>query len=326
MLRRFADSSVPRTISDTRRVDLAADRSGLPPSLVDAIEREGGLWWAGDAYTTAEAVVAAVREREIAALRLDFRDLSFLRSIPNIRYLHVRTDGRPLLDPIADLQELRALIIETSGVRGSLDPLAFQNIHWLRTGLGGKGAETFRTSIGHGHPTLEWLSVTETKAKRAVDLSQGFPSLRTLKIHFADYLRDLGPLAATTPTLEKVALNLTGIRSIDGLSGLRELRTLEIVGGRISDLSVLASLPSVEFLRLEARDVTSLEPLRGHPALRMLLLNVADDTDVSVLNSLPRLEAVTTGGAFKAETKLPDQNALPIDHPLRREWQQAMRE
>src|SRR3954453_17231841 len=64
---------------ELERVDFAKERGpGLPPTLVDAIESEGGLWYAGDYYTDAASVIAGAREVEAVALRLDFRDLSLL--------------------------------------------------------------------------------------------------------------------------------------------------------------------------------------------------------------------------------------------------------
>jgi len=59
---------------ELERVDFGTDaRPGLPPSLVDAIEADGGLWYASDSYTDAGAVVARAREVNALALRLDFR-------------------------------------------------------------------------------------------------------------------------------------------------------------------------------------------------------------------------------------------------------------
>src|SRR5688500_8227780 len=92
------------------QVDLTRDTAGLPPSLIAAIEADGGLWWAGDAYTTADEVVETAHRVGARALRLDFRDLTLLERLPNVRYLHLRSDGRPRVDAVAALPELKALI------------------------------------------------------------------------------------------------------------------------------------------------------------------------------------------------------------------------
>ena len=66
------------------------------PTLVAELKACGGLWYAGDAYTSAARVVEQVRDRGIRALRLDFRDLSLLHDLPDLLHLEVASDGRPL--------------------------------------------------------------------------------------------------------------------------------------------------------------------------------------------------------------------------------------
>ena len=170
------------------------------------------------------------------------------------------------------------------------------------------------------------MSLSEVKTRRAVDLSGGFPLLRVLRIHFADYLRELGALAAVNPNLETVSLSLTAIRSLDGLAGLNKLRTLELFGGRVSDLTPLVGIQSLRYLRLESPDVESLEPLRGHSTLRMLVLNIGDRVDLTVLDSLPELVAVGRRGSYQPELRWPDIFDLPAENPLRTEWFNALRE
>lgn len=308
------------------RVDLTRDTAGPPPSLTEAIEADGGLWSAGDAYTTADEVVATARRVGAVALRLDFRDLKLLEALPDVRYLHIRSDGRPRLDAVAALPRLRALIIETSGLRGELDPLGFPDLRWLRIGLGGKGGAAILPAIERGHAQLEWLALREVKARVATDLCAGFPALRVLRIGFADYLRELGHLAEVTPKLEKLALNLTQIRLLDGLAGLRRLETLELFGGRVMDLAPLHPLGSLRYARLELPDVKSIEPLRDHPSLRMVALTMAGEPDLSVLASIPGLVAVRRGARFEQPVPWPDLGELPAHDPFRVEWSHAMRE
>ena len=113
-------------------------------------------------------------------------------------------------------------------MRGELDPVGFPNLHWLGIGLGGKGGPAVLPAIERGHPCLEWLSLREVKARVVTDLSAGFPKLRVLRIGLADHLRELGGLAAVIPNLEKLALEFTQIRTLDGLVGLHRLETLEL--------------------------------------------------------------------------------------------------
>ena len=307
------------------RVDLTREKN-LPPSLVAAIEADGGLWSAGDAYTTADEVIQAAGRVGALALRLDFRDLSLVESMPRLRYLHVRSDGRPSLDPVGGLRQLQALIISTGGLRGALDPLGFSDLRWLRIGLGGKGGARALPAIQRGHPGLEWLSLREVKVRTATELCAGFPRLRALRIGFADYLRELGNLAATTPNLEKLALHLTQIQSLEGVRGLQGLRTLEVFGGRVRDLAPVGSLTGLRYAFLGVPDVESIEPLRHHPSLRMVGLTMAATPDLSVLASIPGLAAVKRGKNFEQPLPWPDLDSLPADHPLRVAWSLAIEE
>jgi hypothetical protein len=309
------------------QVDVAAgDTGGLPPSLLDAIEAEGGLWYASDYYTKPADIVIKAREVGAVALRLDVRNLSFLEELPGIRYLHLRSDGSPPLDPVASLPGLRALILETRAQRGTLDLAAFKDLRWLRLGLGGKGGAAMLPAITTGLPGLEWLAVSETKVKTAGELVGSFPALRALSIGFADFLRQLGPLASSSPSLTTLTLFMTGIRTLEGIHGLTRLRTLNIFAGYVVDLGPLRSLEHLRYARLLLPRVPSIEPLRGHPSLRMLELGMAAEPEREILDSIPGLVAISRGKNFKQAVPWPDLLAIEKGDPLRQEWFRAMRE
>jgi len=316
---------VPRR--ELERVDLAKDsRPGLPPSLIDAIEADGGLWYAGDYYTDAASVVARAREVNALALRLDFRDLSLLEKLPKVRYLHLRSDGRPPLEPLAGLKKLRALILGVSALRGELDLAAFPQLRWLYGSLGGKGGEALRESLSRGHPRLEHLSLTEVRARTLDELLHGFPRLRHLRVHFADHLRTLGDLGPVARTLRGLDLDfLVGFRSLDGIEVLKRLEMFRIHGGKATDLTPLAALPSLRYAELDTGPgVASLEPLRDHPKLRMLALSLVQDGDLSPLATMPELVAVGRGPRLVGEPPFPDLVELPRDHPFRQEFRRAV--
>jgi hypothetical protein len=248
-----------------------------------------------------------------------------LADLPELRYLHVRTDGRPALDPIAGLGDLRALILATGALRGSLDPLAFAELRWLRLGLGGKGGAAALPAIERGHPRLQWLAISETRARSALELVGNFPALTHLSIWFADYLRELGNLAAATPGLEALRLQLTQVRSLSGIEALPSLEVLDIMGGRVSDLGPLAGAGGLRYARVLTPRVISIDPLRGHQALRMLELKIDCQPDTSVLDTIPGLVAVGRGKDFEGPIAQADLFELPRDNPLRVEWGEAMR-
>lgn len=317
MTRRPADREL-------RRVDLASESGGLPISLMEAIKAEGGLWDAGDPSTDPTAIVEHARRVGAVALRLDARNLSFLEGFPGVRYLHLRSDGRPKLDPIAQLRDLRGLILEPSALRGELDPLAFPNLGWLRVGLGGKGGARILPSILRGHPQMAWLSVSEVGARSVAELVGGFPNLRQLSIHFADSLRTLGDLAGATPKLAVLRLQLTGIASLDGLEANEQLEVLDVVGGRVSDLGPVGRSPTIRYARLLTPRASSIEPLAGHQGLRMLELSLSGQPSTGILDTIPGLVAVGRGAQFAGPITQADLFELPRNHPLRVEWGQAM--
>jgi len=311
---------------DLRRLEFGdGETIGLPVSLLEEIEANGGLWWAGDYYTDPDDIVAQARQVGAVALRLDVRDLGLLAWLPDVRYLHLRSDGRPILDPIASLRGLRALIIDTGALRGSLDPLAFPDLRWLRLGLGGKGGAAMLPFMAAGHPGLEWLSLAEVKARSVTELVTGFPALETLHVNYADHLRALGPLADATPRLRGLGLLLTQLRSLDGIARLEALESISLFGGRVSDLAPLRDLARLRCARLLLADVTSIEPLRGHPTLRLLELSIGAEPDGTVLESMPGLMAVGRGKRFEQVVRWPDLFGLADDDPLKVEWARAMR-
>ncbi len=300
------------------------DPSRLPPRLAGELEPAGGLWWASDDDTRPDEVVTHVRVTGARALRLDFRDLSLLDELPDLEYLLLRSDGIPDVTPIARLPRLRGLLIDTRGMRGSLDPLAFPELRWLRIGLGGKLGPATAEAIERGHPDLEWLDLTETRVRTVTDLCSRFPSLRVLRIAHADHMRHLGRLVEVMPRLEKLRLSLAPIESLDGLAGASALTTLDLMGGRVTDLEPLRAVPTLRYAQLMQPRLESIEPLRGHPGIRMLSLVMAREPDPDVLGSLPGLVGVVHGRGFAREVRWPDLIRLGAGHPLREEWFGAM--
>jgi len=308
------------------RVDLPKEpANGLPPSLVEAIEADGGLWYAGDYYTDAASVVARAREVNARALRLDFRDLSLLEELPKVRYLHLRSDGRPSLEPVTRLAGLRALMLGVSALRGVLEVRGFPQLRWLSAPLGGRGGQEFQESLAGGHPRLEHLHLSRAPARTLADLVGAFPRLRYLRVYSSENLRALGDLRPLARTLRGLELFLTGIRSLEGIEVLSKLQAFVMYGGTVTDLQPLAALRSLRYAELESGPgVASLAPLRDHPRLRMLALGPVQDGDLSPLATMPELVAVGRGSRLVGEPPWPDLAGLPRDHPLRREFARAV--
>jgi hypothetical protein len=130
----------------TKGVVRAGDTGGLPPSMLDAIADAGGLWYAGDYYVKPAVIVRTAREAGVRALRVDARDLSWLGELPELEFLHVRTDGRPPLGPIGTLGGLRGLTIEVGALREAVDLRAQPHLRWLKMPLSGKGGAAARVA------------------------------------------------------------------------------------------------------------------------------------------------------------------------------------
>jgi hypothetical protein len=309
------------------RVDVAGgDTGGLPLPLLEAIEAEGGLWWASDYYTKPADVVARARDVGAVALRLDMRDLSLLEQLPAVRYLHLRSDGgRPPLAPIASLRHLRALILEVKALTGTVDLAAHPDLRWLRISLGGKGGAAMLPAMATGHQTLEWLAVAETRARTVAEVAAPFPGLRTLRVVNADHIRALGPLADAAPRLRRLEVSVVGLRTIAGIEGAPELETLALESSPLTDLEPLRALRRLRYVRLFAPRAESIESLRGHPAIRMLELILAGEPDRSVLDSMPGLVAIGRGRRFEAPAPWPDVYKLQHDDPLWQEWSRMRR-
>src|SRR5687767_5763201 len=137
------------------------DTAGLEPSLLAAIEQAGGLWQAGDYYADPGTIVATAKANGVRALRLDARDLTPLTELPQVEFLHLRSDGRPMLDPVAALPNLRALVIEHGALRGNLQLDAHPKLEWLGLKLSGRGGRENLPTFRRGHRGVRHLRLSE---------------------------------------------------------------------------------------------------------------------------------------------------------------------
>ena len=93
-----------------------------------------------------------------------------LEELPKLSYLHLRSDGRPSLEPVTGLTALRALMLGVSALRGELDVRGFPQLRWFRASLGGKGGKALHESLGGGHPCLEYLTLTRVRRPLGVSM------------------------------------------------------------------------------------------------------------------------------------------------------------
>lgn len=267
----------------------AEGTGGLRSSLLEAMEAAGGLWQAADHYATPSAIVEAVRANDVRALRLDARDVSFLADL-DLEFLHLRSDGRPPLDPIRHLKGLRALIIEVGALRGEIDLAAHPRLEWLKLKLSGKGGAANVPRVLAGHPGLQHLQLGEVPFEDLSALAAAFPNLRSFGVWGADRMRCLGDLGSWT---ELVCLGATfaGFRSLDGIEILDGLEYAGFEFNQFSSTEPLAALTSLRYLSVIG-SVPPLKPLEGHTEIRIAQLSMPADEDLSVLRTWPALVAL----------------------------------
>ena len=232
-------------------------RRTLPADLVEEVEAGGGFWFGGSYYHSEQQVVEGAAEHGVRSLRLGFGDVAFLRDVADLRHLWLESDGVVDASTIRSLTGLRALLLDVRGLRGEVDPFAFEDLRWFRAGLGGKGGAMLMPAIERGHPRLTYLNVRETKARTVAELAAGFPALEELRISYADRLRSLGDLTPVAGSLKRLSLHMNQLRSLDGIEVLDRLEEIEIFAGPLADVSPLEALPA-----LRRTDLT-LAALRG---------------------------------------------------------------
>lgn len=221
------------------------------PSLAAEIRVSGGQWWGSDHHARPADVLAAIEGVGATALRLSLRDLAPLSEVAGLWHLEVESDGTPALGPVSSLTTLRSLHLSVRGIRGVVDPSALPRLRWLTTPLGGKGGAPVLEALRAGHPTIEHLSLRETKARSIGELVANLPALRSFSVAYADFIRSPGDLAPVADTLTELRMTMVlGLRSLDGIETAQRLERLHLSSSRITDLSPLAALPHLRHVDL----------------------------------------------------------------------------
>jgi hypothetical protein len=305
--------------------DLAAgvarttDGGGLAPALLDAIESAGGMWHAGDYYATPATIVSSARDKGVRALRVDARDLAFLRELPELEFLHIRSDGRPPLEPVVALPNLRALVIETGALRGKLDLSAHPGLEWLKVKVSGRGGTENLPVVLAGHPNVRDLRLSEVPFKDLTQLAAGFPAARYVRIFGGNRLRAVGDVSPWNDGLRGFGTVWAPLRTVEELASMRALQYLSLSFARLAMTSTLRSMEGLRYLSLLG-DIPSIKDLAGHPGLRIARLWKPADDDLDPLQTMPALAAVIGRPKDGRRTELPFLEELPPDHALRREW------
>ncbi len=87
----------------------------------------------------------------------------------------------------------------------------------------------------------------------------------------------------------RISANHRNIASIEGAQHLASLRTLELEGNQITDISSLSSISNLTFLSLGNNQITEIAPLSGLTSLITLSLSENQVADISPLSGLTSL-------------------------------------
>lgn len=296
---------------------------GLPPSMLEAIAGVGGLWAASDHHASPATIVASAQASDVRALQLDGRDLAFIEQLPQLEFLHLRSDGRPDVSPVGALGGLRGLVIDhDAGLRGTIDLRAHPRLEWLKLKLSGKGGVSNVPNVLAGHAGVRDLRLVEAPFADLADLAVAFPSVRCLRIFGANRMRAVGDIGPWSRSLESMSTVWAPFRTLDGLERLRRLSFLGVTFGRMRTLEPLAASASLRYLSLLGT-VPSLRELAGHPGIRIARLALPDDEDLEPISTWPSLVGLIGERWIAPGPGVPFLEGLAADHALVTEWRAA---
>ncbi len=142
-------------------------------------------------------------------------------------------------------------------------------------------------------PKLKDLDLSNTSV---VDLQPLSKSNRLQRLGlFNSLVTDLSPLSTVTQ-LEELRLGSSpGVASIDALSSLTKLKSLDLARTEISSIAALKTLVALEELDVSGTKVTDIGVVRSLSALKRLDISMTKVADLSPLRSAKNLTALDVG-------------------------------
>lgn len=239
---------------------------------------------------TQEIVEQKLEQCEKLELKLeDIYSLEDLRFLPGLKALIIEysewTDSRiEDFTPIADLPQLEYLYIKYPAQELDLSFLAQMD---TVTELFLVNDNLKDTSFLAEMPQLRCLSLYQTPVDDLAVL-ENMPELVELSLYGnreAEHIETVGKLLK----MQDLGLQDCGISDISFLSGLTELRGVNLNYNSVADLSPLAGLSKLERLGLAENEVSDLSPIAGLENLYDLALDGNGISDISALSGLSRL-------------------------------------
>lgn len=219
--------------------------------------------------------------------------LESLALFPNLKQLIVdidQWDDSVIADftPIAQLSQLEELYINYS--KDEQIDLSFLGEMRTVTGLFLTRCTITDFSFLEKMPQLQCLSLYETPIEDLAVLEE-LPELVELSLsgnENAKHIETVGTLSK----MQDLGIQYCGIEDIRFLSGLTELRGVNLNGNSITDITPLAGLNKLERLGLAENRVNDISVIGNLSNLFDLALDDNEIQDISVLMKLPKLNQV----------------------------------
>nr|WSX74948.1 NACHT domain-containing protein [Streptomyces sp. NBC_00899] len=246
-------------------------------------------------HMTDGAFLAPLRNLQNLLLdQVEFDDWSWLRPLEELRNLQVSGGRLHDLDALRHLGDLRTLRLNPSG--GLHDAAALTELRSLRR---------LNLTLAADRPSPVVLPDAADSRLREVTLN-GRPTLSdvrsvascgVLTLLSANKVDDLTSLTAVEPLHGIRRLTLENCRSltrIDSVSGMRDLRRLDLSGSAVQDLAPLTGLMHLEEVVLErCSALTNIAPLLSLPALRRVSFDgITDWLPLDVIDELKDARSV----------------------------------
>jgi len=188
-----------------------------------------------------------------------FSDISFLSSMPNIRYLNLGNTysldaditAKTDFSPISGCKSLEQLNIEGVGI---------SDISFLS-----------------GLSNLETLELKENRVSDITSL-KNLTKMRTIEMG-NNQISNISSLAGLE-NLYDINFNNNKISDISALAGKKELVYLKLAGNQIQDISLLADCPALSIIDFTKNKITDISALKGNNNLGYLYM--ADNRVVSL--------------------------------------------
>lgn len=219
--------------------------------------------------------------------------LESLSLLPNLRQLSIRIsewDDSVIEDftPIAQLSSLERLSI-SYGKEQTIDLSFIGGMHKI-TELYLTQCDVADLSFLEQMPQLQRLSLYETPVEDMAVLGK-LTELVELSLSGNDHARHMEVLGTLTK-MQDLGIQYCGIKDISFLSGLTDLRSVNLNGNAVTDITPLAGLEKLERLGMAENGITDLSAIDGMYDLYDLAADKNKIRDISVLAKLPHLNQV----------------------------------